>query len=154
MIRTQDSFLLLYSPCYFFSCQVKIPWTIAHQAPLSLGCSRQEYWSELPLPSPEDLPYPRIKSVSPALAGWFFTTEFHEENLLLSLALIFYLQVSLKLQNVWNSDTTAELKQRKRRMKSSSQRAYAECVSHQRNKFLSVPFAAISFIVQLYLQSS
>ena len=34
------------------------PWTVAHQAPLSTGLSRQEYWSELPFPSPGDLPNP------------------------------------------------------------------------------------------------
>ena len=54
-----------------------IPWTGAHQAPLSMGFSRQEYWSGLPFPSPEDLPNPGIKLVplvSPALAGRFFTT--------------------------------------------------------------------------------
>ena len=51
------------------------PWTIAHQAPLSMGFSRQEYWSRLPFPSPGDLPNSGIKSVSPALAGKFFTTE-------------------------------------------------------------------------------
>ena len=53
------------------------PWTIAPQAPLSMGFSRQEYWSGLPLPSPRDLPDPGIKArslVSPALAGGFFTT--------------------------------------------------------------------------------
>ena len=38
-----------------------IPWTIAHQAPLSMGFPRQEYWSELPCPPPEDLPNPGIK---------------------------------------------------------------------------------------------
>ena len=54
------------------------PWTIAHQAPLSMGFSRQEHWSGLPFPSPGDLPDPGIKSVSlvsPALAGRFFTAE-------------------------------------------------------------------------------
>ena len=45
------------------------PWTVAHQAPLSVGFSRQEYWSGLPFPSPGDLPDPGIKSTSPALAG-------------------------------------------------------------------------------------
>ena len=50
-------------------------WTVALQAPLSMGFSRQEYWSQLPFPSPEDLPDPRIKPMSPALAGSFFTTE-------------------------------------------------------------------------------
>ena len=40
---------------------------VAHQAPLSMGFSRQEYWSELPFPSPGDLPNPGIKPGSPAL---------------------------------------------------------------------------------------
>ena len=51
-------------------------WTIALQAPLSMGFPRQEYWSGLPFPSPGDLPDPGIKPVflmSPALAGRFFT---------------------------------------------------------------------------------
>ena len=41
------------------------PWTIAHQAPLSLEFPRQEYWSGLPFPSPGDLPDPGIEPVSP-----------------------------------------------------------------------------------------
>ena len=52
-----------------------IPWTVAHQAPLSMGFPRQEYWSGLPFPPPGDLPDPGIKPVSPALAGRFFTAE-------------------------------------------------------------------------------
>ena len=43
------------------------PWTVAHQAPLSMGFSRQEYWSGLPFPSPGDLPNPGIKPRSPTL---------------------------------------------------------------------------------------
>ena len=43
------------------------PWTVAYHAPPSVGVSRQEYWSELPFPSPEDLPNPGIKPRSPAL---------------------------------------------------------------------------------------
>ena len=53
------------------------PWTIAHQAPLSMVFSKQEYWSGFPCPPPGDLPNPGIKPVSlrsPALAGGFFTT--------------------------------------------------------------------------------
>ena len=42
------------------------PWTVANQAP-SMRFSRQEYWSELPFPSPEDLPDPGIEPGSPAL---------------------------------------------------------------------------------------
>ena len=47
----------------------------ARQAPLSLEFSRQEYWSELPFPSPGDLPNPGIEPRFPALAGGFLTTE-------------------------------------------------------------------------------
>ena len=43
------------------------PWTVANQASLSMGFSRQEYWSGLPFPSPGDLPNPGIKPRSPAL---------------------------------------------------------------------------------------
>ena len=43
------------------------PWTVAYQAAPSMEFSRQEYWSGLPFPSPEDLPNPGIKSRSPAL---------------------------------------------------------------------------------------
>ena len=43
------------------------PWTVAYQAPLSMGFSRQAYWSGLPFPSPGDLPNPGIKPGSPAL---------------------------------------------------------------------------------------
>ena len=43
------------------------PWTVAHQASLSKGFSRQEYWGGLPFPSPWDLPDPGIESGSPAL---------------------------------------------------------------------------------------
>ena len=43
------------------------PWTIAYKAPLSMGFSRQGYWSGLPFPSPEDLPDPGIEPGSPTL---------------------------------------------------------------------------------------
>ena len=43
------------------------PWTVAYQDPLSMGFSRQEYWSGLPFPSPGDLPDPGIELGSPAL---------------------------------------------------------------------------------------
>jgi len=44
-----------------------IPWTVAHQASLTMGFFREEYWSGLPFPSPGDLPDPGIKPRSPAL---------------------------------------------------------------------------------------
>ena len=48
-------------------------WTVARQAPLSMGFSREEYQSGLSCPPPVDLPDPGIEPVSPALAGRFFT---------------------------------------------------------------------------------
>ena len=43
------------------------PWTLTREAPLSMGFSRQEYWSGLPFPSPADLPNPGVEPESPAL---------------------------------------------------------------------------------------
>ena len=51
------------------------PWTVAYQAPRSVGFSRHEYWSGLPFPSPADLPYPVIKPRSPALQADALLTE-------------------------------------------------------------------------------
>ena len=48
---------------------------VAHQAFLSMGFPRQEYWSGLPFPPPGNLPNPGVEPKSPALAGRFFTTE-------------------------------------------------------------------------------
>ena len=70
--------------CAVLSCLSRVPlsatsWTRAHQAPLSMGFSRQEYWSGLPCPPPGDLPDPGIEpasSVAPALQA---------DSLLLSL---------------------------------------------------------------------
>ena len=60
-----------------FSCVRFFPTlrSVARQAPLSMGFSRQEYWSGLTFPPPGDLPSPGIEPVSPALAGRFFITE-------------------------------------------------------------------------------
>ena len=54
-------------------------WTVARQAPLSMGFPRQEYRSGLPFPSPGHLPTPGMESESPTLAGVFFTTELPEK---------------------------------------------------------------------------
>ena len=63
--------ILFYLTCKFrrFSCvQLFVTqWTVARQAPLSVGFSRQEYWSGLTLPSPGDLPHPEMEPESPAL---------------------------------------------------------------------------------------
>ena len=51
------------------------PWTVAYQAPPSMGFSRQEYWSGLPFPSPGDLPNPGIEPRSPTLEADALTSE-------------------------------------------------------------------------------
>ena len=51
------------------------PRTGAHQAPLSMGLAKQEYWKGLPFPLPGNLPHSGIKPASPALAGGFSTNE-------------------------------------------------------------------------------
>ena len=51
------------------------PWTVAYQAPLSMGFSRQECWSGLPFPSPGDIPNPGIEPGSPALQADAFPSE-------------------------------------------------------------------------------
>ena len=60
-----------------FSCVqlLATPWTAAYQAYLSMEFPRQEYWSGLPFPSPEDLANLGIEPMSPALADGFFATE-------------------------------------------------------------------------------
>ena len=58
------------SPVHLFAT----PWIVAHQAPLSMGFSRQEYQSGLSCLLPGDLPDPGIEPASPTLAGGFFTT--------------------------------------------------------------------------------
>ena len=65
--------LVTLSPVQIFA----ISWTVAHQAPLPMEFSSQEYWSGLPFPTPGDLPDPGIKPTSlelPALVGGFFIT--------------------------------------------------------------------------------
>ena len=59
-----------------FSCVqlFATPWTAAHQTPLSMGLSRQEYFSGLPFPPPGDLSGPGMELVSLTLAGRLFTT--------------------------------------------------------------------------------
>ena len=79
------------------------PWTVARQASLSMGFSKQEYWSGLPSPPPRDLPHPGIKPaslMSPALAGRFFTLSITWE------ALSSYACVSISHSVVSNIPTT------------------------------------------------
>ena len=73
--RTYDC--LCMCACCCFSCVHLFAtlWAVAYWGPLSMGFSRQEYWSGLPWLSPGDLPDPRTEPVSTELAGGFFTTD-------------------------------------------------------------------------------
>ena len=79
-LQLSDQCLLACLCAYWFASLVSdcaMLWTVAHQAPLSMGFSRPEYWSGLLFPPPGDLSNPGIKPTSltsPALAGGFFTT--------------------------------------------------------------------------------
>ena len=71
-------FFLIVSVCVLSNVRLSATlWTVARQAPLSLGFSRQEYWSELPFPHPGELPQSGIQPSTPVsyIAGRFFTTE-------------------------------------------------------------------------------
>ena len=73
------------------------PWTVTHQAPPSMGFSRQEYWSGLPFPSPGDLPDPAIEPGSPAFQADALTSEPPEKPLLR----IVWKQIDLR----WNASS-------------------------------------------------
>ena len=66
--------LLLFS-CSVMSDSFATSWTVACQAPLSMGFPRQEYWSRLPFLSPGVLPKPAIELKAPALASGFFISD-------------------------------------------------------------------------------
>ena len=63
------------------SCLTLIPWTAAHQAPLSMGFSRQGYWSSLSFASPVGFPEPGIKYGSPGLQADSSLTELPRKSL-------------------------------------------------------------------------
>ena len=67
--------LLLLFSCSVVSTSFATTWTVAPEAPLSIGFHRLEYWSGLPFPSPGNLPNTGIEPASSTLAGRFFTTE-------------------------------------------------------------------------------
>ena len=61
---------------YVYHVQLFVtPWTVARQAPLSMGFPRPEYWSGLPFPSPGNLPNPGIEPRSPALQAYSLSSE-------------------------------------------------------------------------------
>ena len=68
MVSTKQSYVLSHSVV----SDSQTPWTVVHQAPLSLEFSREEYWSGLPFPSPKDLPNPGIELSSLELQSGFF----------------------------------------------------------------------------------
>ena len=83
LVCSEDNFLLLFVVVVQSLNCVQLfatPWTVAHQASLSVGFFRQEYWSGLLFPSLGDLPDPGIEPTSPTLTGGFFTIEPPEDG--------------------------------------------------------------------------
>ena len=76
------------------------PWTVACQAPLSIGFSRQEYWSGLPFPSPGDLPDPGIEPGSSALQADSLMTELRGKPIVLKLKVQLYFLLKKKLNKI------------------------------------------------------
>ena len=76
------------------------PWTVAYQAPLSMGFSRQEYWSGLPFPSPGDLPDPGIEPTSPTLRADALTSEPPGKPLRLTSSINRKLQLQVDFQKI------------------------------------------------------
>ena len=62
------------------SHSVLTPWAVAHEAPLSMGFSRQEYWSEFPFPSLGDLAHPGIEPRSPGLSANSLLSELQRKS--------------------------------------------------------------------------
>ena len=75
-----------FSPVELFAT----PWTVTHQALLSMGFPRQKYQSVLPFPFPRDLPHPGMEPLTPALAGRFSTTEPAGKPLYLAIPVYIY----------------------------------------------------------------
>ena len=77
------------------------PWTVAYQAPLSMGFPRQEYWSGLPFPPPGYLPDPGIEPMSPAMAGRFFTIELPRKPIIFEDSILISQRPHLLLLSHW-----------------------------------------------------
>ena len=78
------------------SCPIlATPWTVAQQAPLSMGFSRQEYWSELPFSPPGDLSDPENESGSPALQADSLPTELWGKQFTLIFFYMYYSELWL-----------------------------------------------------------
>ena len=72
---SKENLIGLLFNCEVMSNSFVTPWSIIHQASLSMGFPSQGYRNGLSFPFPGTIPHPSIKPMSPALAGWFFTTE-------------------------------------------------------------------------------
>ena len=97
-----------------------ILWTVAHQAPPSMGFSRQEYWSGLTFPSPGDLPNPGIETRSPALQADLLTSEPPGKP--------------IKVNNVYSSEDTIN---RLKRKTIKWERTFIACTSNKALKWIT-----------------
>ena len=76
IMTMRETLITTFALSHFSRVQLfATPWTVVHQAFLSMGFSRQEYWRGLPFPPPGDLPDPASPAMSLVLLGGFFATE-------------------------------------------------------------------------------
>ena len=116
-------------------------WTIALQAPLSMGFSRQEYWSGVPFPSPGDLPDPGIEPrslMSPTFAGGFFTTSTTWGQIIISFCFVFLSNMRVQW-DIWKFRTWSDF---------PSCRATSLCQTNSKSRE-HVSFALVSLILVL-----
>ena len=117
--RTLDWVAISFSKAWKWKVKVKslscvwlfvTPWTTAYQAPLSMGFSRQEYWSGLPFPSPRDLPDPEIEPRSSALQADALPSEPPGKGQFIKRDLLIWLDLflSVKITNTQNSNLLME----------------------------------------------
>ena len=106
MLWSEFAFLVCLLSCFSHVRLFATLSTVAHQAPLPMGFSRQEYYRGLPCPPPGDLPNPGIKSTSltsPALTGGFFTTSATWETRSLSKRLLIAFICQGWKQKLWST---------------------------------------------------
>ena len=102
------------------------PWTVAHQPPLSMEFSRQEYWNELPFPSPGDLPQPRDQSQVSWIAGRFFTIWASREVL---WTLLIYLS-AVGLRCMYTQQGWHPLRHGEGRIRTDGRKGFSHSASH------------------------
>ena len=133
-------------------CLFATLWTAACEASLSLGFSRQGYWSGLPCPSPGDLPHSGIEHTSPVLAGGFFTTEPPEKPHISDF--FFKTQIGMLVHTHTHTNTHTQMKAIISELKPSDEKIKTplSCFCILFFSPLTWPNSVLDFLIPLFLQ--